>query len=166
LRAARPGGRVRVLWHARGRPHEADTRDGPHDYVRCGDRRSRGYVFLRRVTGVADEPSCWLVLSTHAFTDTFSNCRSYNTCSTSTLRSHSRPGSFQIIGVGALVGPTLGGGVWRLTHRARIPLIEAREREFYAHVVRNRVDPSAQSASNPVPDFYGTPGSFRAFPGG
>lgn len=34
-------------------------------------------------------------------------------------------------------------------------LIEARDREFHQHIVRNRVDPRAQSATNPVPDFYG-----------
>lgn len=34
-------------------------------------------------------------------------------------------------------------------------LIEARDREFHQHIVRNRVDPTAQSATNPVPDFYG-----------
>ena len=34
-------------------------------------------------------------------------------------------------------------------------LIEDRDREFHRHIVRNRVDPRAQSATNPVPDFYG-----------
>jgi import inner membrane translocase subunit TIM23 len=34
-------------------------------------------------------------------------------------------------------------------------LIEARDREFHQHIVKNRVDPRAQSATNPVPDFYG-----------
>lgn len=34
-------------------------------------------------------------------------------------------------------------------------LIEARDREFYRRIVKNRVDPTAQSATNPVPDFYG-----------
>lgn len=34
-------------------------------------------------------------------------------------------------------------------------LIEERDREFHRHIVRNRVDPTAQSATNPVPDFYG-----------
>jgi len=34
-------------------------------------------------------------------------------------------------------------------------LIEARDREFHQHIVRNRVDPAAQTATNPVPDFYG-----------
>lgn len=34
-------------------------------------------------------------------------------------------------------------------------LIEARDRQFHEHIVKNRVDPTAQSATNPVPDFYG-----------
>ena len=34
-------------------------------------------------------------------------------------------------------------------------LIEARDREFHQRIVKNRVDPTAQSATNPVPDFYG-----------
>jgi import inner membrane translocase subunit TIM23 len=34
-------------------------------------------------------------------------------------------------------------------------LIEAKDREFHQHIVKNRVDPTAQSATNPVPDFYG-----------
>lgn len=30
-----------------------------------------------------------------------------------------------------------------------------REKEFFTHIKRNRVDPSAQSYNNPVPDYYG-----------
>jgi mitochondrial import inner membrane translocase subunit TIM23 len=44
-----------------------------------------------------------------------------------------------------------------MTHRQTMSLIEAREREFFKRIQRNRVDPTAQSATNPVPDFYGTP---------
>lgn len=58
-------------------------------------------------------------------------------------------------GIGYLLGPILGSQIWRLTHRNALPLIEAREREFHKHIVKNRVDPTAQSATNPVPDFYG-----------
>ncbi|KAF8582293.1 mitochondrial import protein Pam17 [Ramaria rubella] len=58
-------------------------------------------------------------------------------------------------GLGYLLGPTIGGAGWRLTHRQVLPLIESRERDFHKHIVRNRVDPRAQSATNPVPDFYG-----------
>jgi hypothetical protein len=37
-----------------------------------------------------------------------------------------------------------------------MPLFETRDKEFYRHLVKNRVDPSAQSTSNPVPDYYGS----------
>ncbi|BFZ57852.1 TIM23 complex component [Savitreella phatthalungensis] len=57
-------------------------------------------------------------------------------------------------GLGWLLGPTVGGTMWKLAHRKKQHLIEAREREFYEHVKRNRVDPSKQSFNNPVPDHY------------
>ena len=38
-------------------------------------------------------------------------------------------------------------------------LIDARDREFHKRIVKNRVDPQAQSATNPVPDFYGASGN-------
>jgi mitochondrial import inner membrane translocase subunit TIM23 len=65
----------------------------------------------------------------------------------------SRP--FLYLGAGYLVGPIIGSTLWRVTHRRAMALIEARDREFHQHIVRNRVDPTAQSATNPVPDFYG-----------
>lgn len=34
-------------------------------------------------------------------------------------------------------------------------LIEKRDKEFHEHIVKNRVDPTRQSATNPVPDYYG-----------
>ena len=58
-------------------------------------------------------------------------------------------------GAGYLVGPIIGSTLWRVTHRRTMALIEARDREFHQHIVKNRVDPRAQSATNPVPDFYG-----------
>lgn len=58
-------------------------------------------------------------------------------------------------GLGYLVGPAIGSSLWRLTHRRLLTQIEARDREFHKHIVKNRVDPTAQSATNPVPDFYG-----------
>ena len=30
-----------------------------------------------------------------------------------------------------------------------------KEKDFYQHIKRHRVDPSSQSVSNPVPDYYG-----------
>ena len=58
-------------------------------------------------------------------------------------------------GAGALIGPIIGGTLWRLTHRRTMALIEARDREFYKRIQKNRVDPNSQSATNPVPDYYG-----------
>ncbi len=62
---------------------------------------------------------------------------------------------FSYLGAGYLAGPILGSTLWRVTHRRTMALIEERDREFHRHIVRNRVDPTAQSATNPVPDFYG-----------
>ncbi|KAL4077218.1 mitochondrial import protein Pam17 [Scleroderma yunnanense] len=59
------------------------------------------------------------------------------------------------MGLGYLVGPIIGSACWRLTHRRTMNLIEAKDREFHKRIVRNRVDPTAQSATNPVPDYYG-----------
>jgi len=59
------------------------------------------------------------------------------------------------LGGGYLLGPIIGSTLWRVTHRRTMALIEARDREFHQHIVKNRVDPTAQSATNPVPDFYG-----------
>ncbi|KAG2052881.1 mitochondrial import protein Pam17 [Suillus hirtellus] len=59
------------------------------------------------------------------------------------------------MGLGYLIGPTIGAAGWRMTHRRTMNLIEAKDREFHRHIVKNRVDPTAQSATNPVPDFYG-----------
>ncbi|KAG1728634.1 mitochondrial import protein Pam17 [Suillus paluster] len=59
------------------------------------------------------------------------------------------------MGLGYLIGPAIGAAGWRMTHRRAMNLIEAKDREFHQHIVKNRVDPTAQSATNPVPDFYG-----------
>ncbi|KAF8322864.1 mitochondrial import protein Pam17 [Cantharellus anzutake] len=63
--------------------------------------------------------------------------------------------TFSCAGAGYLVGPFIGSTLWRLTHRKKLSQIDSKEREFYQHIVRNRVDPSSQSATNPVPDYYG-----------
>jgi import inner membrane translocase subunit TIM23 len=59
------------------------------------------------------------------------------------------------VGVGALVGPSIGSALWRATHSRTLKIIDARDREFHKRIVKHRVDPSLQSATNPVPDFYG-----------
>ncbi|KAI0957727.1 hypothetical protein AcW1_006026 [Taiwanofungus camphoratus] len=58
-------------------------------------------------------------------------------------------------GLGYLFGPIVGSTCWRMTHRRLMKLIEARDRDFHQHITKHRVDPTAQSATNPVPDFYG-----------
>ena len=57
-------------------------------------------------------------------------------------------------GLGWLVGPIFGYSIWKIVHRKKASLIERREKEFYEHVKKNRVDPSRQSFNNPVPDHY------------
>lgn len=58
-------------------------------------------------------------------------------------------------GAGALVGPTIGSAIWRFSNRNSIALIDAREREFLQHIAKKRVDPTLQSPTNPIPDYYG-----------
>ncbi|KAH9921554.1 mitochondrial import protein Pam17 [Epithele typhae] len=58
-------------------------------------------------------------------------------------------------GLGYLIGPVIGSNIWRTTHRRLMKLIEKRDKQFHEHIVRNRVDPTRQSATNPVPDYYG-----------
>ena len=63
--------------------------------------------------------------------------------------------SLSVPGLGYLIGPVLGSSFWRMTHRRAMRLIERRDKEFHEHIVKNRVDPTRQSATNPVPDYYG-----------
>lgn len=56
---------------------------------------------------------------------------------------------------GWLIGPSIGGAAFRLSKRGYLKQISAREKEFLQHIRKNRVDPSFQSFSNPVPDYYG-----------
>ncbi|KAF8624109.1 hypothetical protein AX15_006020 [Amanita polypyramis BW_CC] len=58
-------------------------------------------------------------------------------------------------GLGWLVGPSIGTAIWRTTHRRLVSLIDARDREFYARIAKNRVDASLQTPTQPVPDYYG-----------
>lgn len=63
--------------------------------------------------------------------------------------------TFTCGGVGWLVGPILGTGIFNLRNRKYKGQMNAKEKEFYARVKKYRVDPSASSMANPVPDFYG-----------
>jgi import inner membrane translocase subunit TIM23 len=57
--------------------------------------------------------------------------------------------------VGWLLGPALGNGVWGLVYRKYKPSVNTKEKEFFDRIRRFRVDPSTNSISNPVPDYYG-----------
>ncbi|EAU88938.1 presequence translocated-associated motor subunit PAM17 [Coprinopsis cinerea okayama7 len=59
------------------------------------------------------------------------------------------------LGAGVLVGPSIGGALWRFSHRHQVHLIDAKEREFLRRIAKNRVDASLQSPTAPVPDYYG-----------
>lgn len=67
------------------------------------------------------------------------------------------------VGVGYLMGPVVGSYFWRMTHRKAMNLIEIKDREFHNRIVKNRVDPSVQSPTNPLPDFYGESASADIF---
>ncbi|EJD53121.1 mitochondrial import protein Pam17 [Auricularia subglabra TFB-10046 SS5] len=68
-------------------------------------------------------------------------------------------------GLGYLIGPSIGSAGWRLTHRARLALIDAKERELHRRIVKYRVPPELTPANNPrLPDFYGEKiGSMRDY---
>ncbi|RDB22177.1 Presequence translocated-associated motor subunit PAM17, mitochondrial [Hypsizygus marmoreus] len=59
------------------------------------------------------------------------------------------------VGVGALVGPTIGSSLWRTRHRSQVALVDVMDREFYQRIAKNRVDATLQSPTHPVPDYYG-----------
>lgn len=66
--------------------------------------------------------------------------------------------SLGIIGagfLGFLAGPTLGNGVFKMVNRRVLNDFKIRDQAFLERIKHNRVDPSRQSFSNPVPDFYG-----------
>ncbi|KMU78263.1 Pam17p [Coccidioides immitis RMSCC 3703] len=57
--------------------------------------------------------------------------------------------------VGWLAGPVLGNAVWGMVYRKYKGAAAVKEKEFYDRIKRFRVDPSANSFANPVPDYYG-----------
>ncbi|KAI9822068.1 MAG: TIM23 complex component [Phylliscum demangeonii] len=58
--------------------------------------------------------------------------------------------------LGWLAGPFLGNAVFnRMVNKGFRKQMAHKERGFYARIKRHRVDPSSQSVSNPVPDYYG-----------
>ncbi|KAL8767259.1 MAG: hypothetical protein Q9209_006185 [Squamulea sp. 1 TL-2023] len=58
-------------------------------------------------------------------------------------------------GVGWLLGPFVGEGVFRGVYRREWGRMSEKEKDFYARIRKYRVDPSLASYSNPLPDYYG-----------
>ncbi|GJN88310.1 hypothetical protein Rhopal_001275-T1 [Rhodotorula paludigena] len=68
------------------------------------------------------------------------------------------------VALGWLSGPTIGGALWRLTHRNVAKAMEAKDKDFFRHISRWRADPTRQSAANPSPDYYAEKvGSLRQY---
>ncbi|KAJ7772944.1 mitochondrial import protein Pam17 [Mycena maculata] len=68
------------------------------------------------------------------------------------------------MGGGFVIGPSIGSSMWRVMNRNTIAKIDARDRRFYDHIAKNRVEASLQSATNPIPDYYGEKvGSLRQY---
>lgn len=59
--------------------------------------------------------------------------------------------TFATIGLGWLLGSPLGTFAWRLMHRSKATQLEAKEREFFQHIERNRGNPARMTVSNPIP---------------
>ncbi|KAL8851840.1 MAG: hypothetical protein Q9221_003266 [Calogaya cf. arnoldii] len=58
-------------------------------------------------------------------------------------------------GVGWLLGPFVGEGVFKMVYRKEWGTMSVKEKDFYARIRKYRVDPSLASYSNPLPDYYG-----------
>ncbi|KAL2017740.1 hypothetical protein VTK56DRAFT_1710 [Thermocarpiscus australiensis] len=57
--------------------------------------------------------------------------------------------------LGWLAGPSLGTAVFNALKSKYKGPMAVKESEFFARIKKHRVDPSASSVRNPVPDFYG-----------
>lgn len=57
--------------------------------------------------------------------------------------------------LGWLVGPSVGTAVFNVRNGKFKGPMAIKENQFFARIKKNRVDPSASSVRNPVPDFYG-----------
>lgn len=64
-------------------------------------------------------------------------------------------GFLTVSGVGYLFGPSVGNLIFRLKNKSILSKFQAKNKTFLSHIAKNRVDPSSQSFSNPVPDYYG-----------
>lgn len=66
--------------------------------------------------------------------------------------------------LGYLMGPVIGTQIFKLSNKKRLKSFEVKNKDFLRKVVANRVNPSSQSFSNPVPDYYGEKiGSIREY---
>ncbi|KAI9644026.1 TIM23 complex component [Ciborinia camelliae] len=63
--------------------------------------------------------------------------------------------TFACGGAGWLTGPILGTAAFNVKNRKFRQQMDVKEKEFYARIKKYRVDPSASSMANPVPDYYG-----------
>ncbi|OHE96214.1 hypothetical protein CORC01_08432 [Colletotrichum orchidophilum] len=57
--------------------------------------------------------------------------------------------------LGWLIGPSVGSLVFYTLNKRWKTQMTVKEKEFFARIKKNRVDPSVSSVGNPVPDFYG-----------
>ncbi|OLN93214.1 Presequence translocated-associated motor subunit pam17, mitochondrial [Colletotrichum chlorophyti] len=57
--------------------------------------------------------------------------------------------------LGWLAGPSIGSLVFYTLNSKWKNQMTVKEKEFFARIKKNRVDPSVSSVGNPVPDFYG-----------
>ncbi|CCC07855.1 unnamed protein product [Sordaria macrospora k-hell] len=57
--------------------------------------------------------------------------------------------------LGWLMGPAMGGMVFNAMKSKYRSQMAIKESQFFARIKKHRVDPSASSMGNPVPDFYG-----------
>lgn len=68
------------------------------------------------------------------------------------------------VGLGYLLGPSLGSGVWSLFYGKNRKQIEEKDKLFFEHITKQRVDPSRQTMQNRLPDYYGEKiGSIRDY---
>lgn len=58
-------------------------------------------------------------------------------------------------GFGYLLGPFLGTALFKTFNKSKLTGFKAKDQIFLQKIKSNRVDPSSQSFSNPVPDYYG-----------
>ncbi|KAF9873829.1 hypothetical protein CkaCkLH20_08563 [Colletotrichum karsti] len=63
--------------------------------------------------------------------------------------------TFSLGALGWLMGPSVGSLVFYTLNKRWKNQMTMKEKEFFARIKKNRVDPSVSSVGNPVPDFYG-----------